>query len=547
MKNGRKSRKCENGQNGRLKNFLIKVRLNSGLCFILTLMVAGFFFYRSGLAAPDKCAFSARPVQLAQDSQKAIVFHNKQEEILVLATELRAERETQILEFIPFPSEPQVFLVKEPILEKVSELLKKKDIRELLGPTKGGGGAVPVEIRLSQKMGPHDVTVVKINQPAEFENWVREFFRQKKIQLESKLDGVLANARDYLDRGFDYFVFDSVLVSKETRLVEPLAYRFKSVELYYPLKTSNLFGGSGRVELALVLPGSFFVEELILQKQDQRYFDLLASGWRASSSSKMYPAEVAGLLPEAASFFKPGQKIYLQLLKYEGPYDFKDDLRWDISGLPRYAYKISTSSFLGEIREQKMTEEEIRDYLQARCAENPGFLKESRVLLDEEMLGYLMTSRLTCEDFVHPEEFEVYKAIYNYDPSGLNPLRLDGLPTGFVVLEELTTDRKFEKVEGVKKALLHDFHNKNKKEYRLSEFLPEGLEEFIQVRPDGREHLLSPGKNYVSRVGFNPDRTAALVFVSHVASPEMGVGYLVLLEKFQGTWTPVRVLSAEIY
>ncbi len=500
-----------------------------------------------GLEAADKGSFSAIPVQLAQDSQKAVIFHNRQEEILVLATELRAEKETGVLEFIPFPAEPQVFLVKEPILEKVKELLKKKDIQELEGPAKGGaGGVVPVEIRLSRKLGLHEVTVVKINQPAEFENWVRQFFRQKKIKLENRLEGVLASARDYLDRGFNYFVFDSVVVGKKIGMVEPLAYRFRSAGLYYPLKTSNLVGGSGQVDLVLVLPGSFFVEEMLYKRQDHRYFELFASGWNVSSSSRMYPAEVAELWPEAAGFFKPGQKIYLQLLRYDGPYDFKDDLRWDISGLPRYAYKIENRGFGDMVySRQKMTEDEIRDYLQAKCAENPGFLKESRAMLDDQMLGYLLTSRLSCEDFVQPEEFEVYKAIYN--PSGLNPVRLDGLPTGFVMLEEMTVDRKFEKVKGVDRALLDDYNNKNKKEYKLSEFLPEGLEEFIQVREGQRENLLSSGKNYVSRVGFNPGRTAALVFVSHVSGPEMGAGYLVLLGKYQGAWKPVRILSAEIY
>lgn len=535
-----------NGKKNRASSFarsLILTSLVPSLLIISALALPGV------MKAGDKCAFSARPVELTQDSQKAVIFHNRQEEILVLATELRADKETQVLEFIPFPAEPQVFLVKEPILERVKELLKKKDIQELEGPAKGGaGGLAPVEIRLSQKLGLHEVTVVKINQPAEFENWVREFFRQKKIQLESKLEGVLANARDYLDRGFNYFVFDSVIVEKKTRLVEPLAYRFKSVELYYPLKTSNLVGGSGRVELVLILPGTFFAEELILRNQDQRYFDLFRSGWRASSSSKIYPAELGELLPEAAGFFKPGQKIYLQLLKYDGPYDFKDDLRWDISGLPRYAYKIENRGFGDMVySRQKMTEDEIRDYLQAKCAENPDFLKESRAMLDDMMLGYLLTSRLTCEDFVHPEEFEVYKAIYNFNPSGLSPVRLDGLPTGFVVLEDKTASRKFEKIKGVEKALLDDYNNKNKKEYRLSDFVPEGLEDCIQVRQGERENLLSPGKNYVSRVGFNPGRTAALVFVSHVAGPEMGAGYLVLLEKHQGVWSPVKVLSAEIY
>jgi len=64
-----------------------------------------------------------------------------------------------------------------------------------------------VEVRLSQKIGLHDVTVVKINRPEEFGNWVTQFFKQKSIKLESSLSEFMASAGDYLDRGFNYFVF----------------------------------------------------------------------------------------------------------------------------------------------------------------------------------------------------------------------------------------------------------------------------------------------------------------------------------------------------
>ncbi len=510
---------------------------------VMVLLVGAGFV--SGAA--DRGSFSPVQANLAQDSQKAIIFHNKLEEILVLATELRAEKETEVLEFIPFPSEPTVFLVEGPVLEKVSELLKTKDILMKSGFAKGGGGAAAaVEIRLSQKIGMHDVTVVKINRPEEFENWVRRFFKQKSIKLESNLDDFVASAADYLNRGFNYFVFDSVKIGKKAGLVEPLAYRFKSSELYYPLKTSNLVGGQGRVDLILLLPGSFWVEEL----RENRYFELFTSGWEVSSSSKIYPEEIKKLLPEASGFFRPGQKIYLQLLSYFGDFNFKDDLRWDISKLPRYAYKLSSSAPYG-IYQQKMTADEFRDYIQARCLEDPAFLRERRWQLDEQKLGYLLTSRLSCEDFVQPEEFEVYRAVFN--PPALSPVRLDGLPAGFVVLEDQTRNKTFEKLKGVDKALLEDYNGKNKKQYRLSDDLPEGLDEVLAIREgDSKnqtrdESLLSPGRTFVSRVGFNPGRTAALVFVSHVASPEMGVGYLVLLEKYKGAWQPTRILSSEIY
>lgn len=225
--------------------------------------------------------------------------------------------------------------------------------------------------------------------------------------------------------------------------------------------------------------------------------------------------------------------------------------------MPRYAYKIRQDTSFGLNYAQKISRDEIKDYLQAKCDEDPQFLKEKRVFLDDYILGYLLTSGCSCQDFVNPEEFRVYAAVFN--PPGLSSVRLDGLPHGFAVLDDQTSSRTAEKVKGLDRELLDDYNSKNKKSYRLSEFLPEGFENLISLRtsePDQRpvaggvdsETISRPGgRTYVSRVGFNKSRTTALVFVSHLADPEMGVGYLILLEKNQGGWYPVRVLSSQIY
>lgn len=102
--------------------------------------------------------------KLSEDSQKAIIFHNRKEEVLILGTELKADKEIGILEFIPLPSEPAVSLAKGNPFQEVSKLLlrlKKIEFEGML--TKGGSRSEPVEIRLSQKIGLHDVTVIKIN------------------------------------------------------------------------------------------------------------------------------------------------------------------------------------------------------------------------------------------------------------------------------------------------------------------------------------------------------------------------------------------------
>jgi hypothetical protein len=67
----------------------------------------------------DKGSFSIYPVKLTQESQKAIILHNFKEEVLILGTELKAEKETDVLEFIPFPSEPEVSLAEGNPFEEI--------------------------------------------------------------------------------------------------------------------------------------------------------------------------------------------------------------------------------------------------------------------------------------------------------------------------------------------------------------------------------------------------------------------------------------------
>ncbi len=102
-----------------------------------------------------------RDAEVSEDSQRAIIFHNKKEEVLILGTELKASKKTGVLEFIPFPSEPEVSLAKGSPFEVINKLLRVKRI-EFEALYKGGASAEPVEIKLSQKIGLHDVTVIKI-------------------------------------------------------------------------------------------------------------------------------------------------------------------------------------------------------------------------------------------------------------------------------------------------------------------------------------------------------------------------------------------------
>jgi hypothetical protein len=76
---------------------------------------AAFFFGLLAmlLSAPNALAdmgrvfVSTTGVTVSEDAQKAIILHNNKKEVLILGTQLRADRRTPIIRFIPFPSEPR--------------------------------------------------------------------------------------------------------------------------------------------------------------------------------------------------------------------------------------------------------------------------------------------------------------------------------------------------------------------------------------------------------------------------------------------------------
>lgn len=191
---------------------------------VLTSLFSFLFFSVSTYA--DKGSFSIYPVKLTQESQKAIILHNFKEEILILGTELKGEKETDVLEFIPFPSEPEVSLAEGNPFEVIKKLIATKKI-EIIDrwktKTKGGPLLTPVEIRFSEKVGLHDVTTIKINNIEGFSSWVKDFLKAKGIKDvdHDRLMGFYNIAEDYIKRGINYFVFDYVSVKQEVKFVEP--------------------------------------------------------------------------------------------------------------------------------------------------------------------------------------------------------------------------------------------------------------------------------------------------------------------------------------
>lgn len=135
---------------------------------------------------------------------------------------------------------------------------------------------------------------------------------------------------DYVKRGFPSFALDFVQLSVDTLFIEPVLYRFASQKLYYPLKTSNTFGGTGEIDLILVTPGTLCAPSLAA---DDTCLGFRAGPLRgqmhASTSAALAPEHSLTLYPEADKFFG-GREAFIQRVSYWGDYHFDGDILADV-------------------------------------------------------------------------------------------------------------------------------------------------------------------------------------------------------------------------
>lgn len=125
-------------------------------------------------------------------------------------------------------------------------------------------------------------------------------------------------------------------------------------------------------------------------------------------------------------------------------------------------------------------------------------------------------------------------------------IRLDGIHSNRYLVSRFTvTGSQSEK--GLDQALIADYNTRNTQAFMIDEVKLRAVTPKrgditlvsppdISKRADGEQ--LRSGMTCLSRPGFNKDRTKAVLQINHVADYEMGVGYLVYLEKSSksGAW-----------
>lgn len=307
------------------------MKKNTLLCALLVSVVLPL-----SIASADMGQIHASPVTVSETSQKAIILHNCTEEVLILGTDLHAEQETGIIRFIPFPSAPHFDLPPEDVFSQAADLLKKYNLQFLMASKGGGTEAKPVELLLQKKLGAHDMTVIKVNDPREFRDWANTYFVKKGLPVKAQYEEAETIVADYVQRGLRYFVLDYVELTEESRFIEPVLYRFASKDLYYPLKNTNTFGGQGGIDLVLLVPGSMCAPTvgaydtcLGLPAFTQRV--------EASTTSAVDQEDILSLYADAGEFFG-GRQVFMQMVTYWGDYAFDNDIFADVTKAYPYAF-----------------------------------------------------------------------------------------------------------------------------------------------------------------------------------------------------------------
>jgi Uncharacterized protein conserved in bacteria len=189
--------------------------------------------------------------------QKAIIAWNGEEEILILSTDVRASGDSQVLEILPLPSEPEIEKGDFASFEQVDKLIKEHFPTRLWDRARKGTVGPPgegVEIVFHEKIGAHDITVVKATDSSELVKWAEKFLKDVGIEYRISSPRLESVAGEYIAGDINFFVFDLIEVSAEPKSIEPIKYRFDTEFLYYPLKISTLAEGWTDINLFLLTP-----------------------------------------------------------------------------------------------------------------------------------------------------------------------------------------------------------------------------------------------------------------------------------------------------
>jgi len=210
------------------------------LIAILAITVAASYFPQ---VTADKCVIPGSEADIYNPGQKVVVAWNGTVEKLILSTDLYSSKETKVLEIIPLPSKPAVEKGSYKIFTEIQRIIYGHAPPLALGK----GGERGPEIVFHERIGAHDIMVVKAHGVEELISFLRDYASREGLESLRITDKIEEIVKDYLQRGFNYWVLDLVEVGGKVRSIDPIIYTFRSDELYYPLKVSRAARGETKI------------------------------------------------------------------------------------------------------------------------------------------------------------------------------------------------------------------------------------------------------------------------------------------------------------
>ncbi|MEM2136768.1 MAG: DUF2330 domain-containing protein [Candidatus Methanomethylicia archaeon] len=198
----------------------------------------------------DRGMIPIRPeISVYEPGQKAIIAWNGIEEILILSTDVKSSEDTIALEILPLPSKPLIQKADFKSFEELQKIIMNKGFEMYRVYGRSLGDIKGLEIIFHEKIGVHDITIVKASNARELMYWMENYLRENNITQKPYLESLEEIIQDYIDMEFQYYSIDLITISKIERSVNPILYRFNTSFLYYPLKISSLIPGQTQITI----------------------------------------------------------------------------------------------------------------------------------------------------------------------------------------------------------------------------------------------------------------------------------------------------------
>jgi len=152
-----------------------------------------------------------------EPTQRALIACNGKEEILILSTDLQANKKTKVLEIMPFPSEPKIKKADVEVFKKATDMINKRLARlswKGLRPSAlsgsfgalGEAGAEPPpagRVTFHERIGAHDISVTHVERRDGFVKWAQDHLRSLNVAAPVIPKELTAVVDDYIKDNFN--------------------------------------------------------------------------------------------------------------------------------------------------------------------------------------------------------------------------------------------------------------------------------------------------------------------------------------------------------